>query len=99
MFEYTRATLDKVVNDLKRSVTVFNFSSQIVYILYLIYAIIVPVGFLYINIALLTLASLYFIFYIIYYSKKGRFSKEVKETVKHSFSFAKIIIIYPNPKV
>ena len=86
MFVYTRATIDKIVNDLKRATTVFNFSGQLVYISYLIYAIFAPVGLIYINVPLLVASVLYFAFYLIYFKKSG----SVQNAVKHSYKWIKI---------
>ena len=86
MFVYTRATIDKIVSDLKRVTTVFNFSGQLVYILYLIYAILAPVGLIYINIPLLVASVAYFTFYLIYFKKSG----SIQSTVRHSYRWIKI---------
>jgi hypothetical protein len=90
MFIYTRATLDKIVSDLKRSVDISNIVGQLVYVLYLIYAIFAPVGFVYLNAFLLIASLVYFVIYIVYYKKNDKLSKDVKATARHTFKWIKL---------
>ncbi len=90
MFIYTRATLDKIVSDLKRTVDISNITGQLVYVLYLIYAIFAPIGFVYLNAFLLGASLVYFVIYIVYYKKNDKLSKEVKTTARHTFKWIKL---------
>ena len=90
MFIYTRATLDKIVSDLKRTVDISNITGQLVYVLYLIYAIFAPIGFVYLNAFLLGASLVYFVIYIVYYKKSDKLSKEVKTTARHTFKWIKL---------
>lgn len=90
MFIYTRATLDKIVTDLKRTVDISNITGQLVYVLYLIYAIFAPIGFVYLNAFLLGMSLVYFVIYIVYYKKNDKLSKEVKTTARHTFKWIKL---------
>ncbi len=90
MFEYTRAAFDKTINDFKLALHAFNILSQLIYIGYLIYAIVIPSATNYINIPLLIISVAYLLFYLVFYNKQDLASKEQKSLIKHSFKWAKI---------
>ncbi len=64
MFDYTRMIIEQTVTDVKRVLYGFQVGSQLIYISYLIYALITGTGIWYANATLLALACLYFIFFL-----------------------------------
>ena len=64
MFDYTRMIISQTVTDVKRVFYGYQLGAQLVYIAYLIYALIARTGLWYANAALLLLASLYLIFFL-----------------------------------
>ena len=65
MMDYTRVALNNTVRDVKRASFLFSLTANILYMAYLVYAIIVDAGILYLNIALLALSSAFLAFYIL----------------------------------
>ena len=62
MIDYTKAAFKTIENDLKLFDFLFNIVFQVLYIAYLIYAIVVDAGFFVANIVLLAFAVVYFSF-------------------------------------
>ena len=56
MFIYSRAVFNKIIEDIKKFIFIFSLIMQTVYIGYLVYAIVIGAGILYVNITLLILA-------------------------------------------
>lgn len=92
MFEYTRAFGQKLVNDCKTANYLFNVISPLTYILYLIYAIFVPVGYMWANIPLLAITLTYLVFYLCTYDLKNKKFKETKRNIKHIYKGVKLFI-------
>ena len=90
MFDYTKAAFNKIVNDFKKIDFIRNVLTQGVYISYLIYAVCIQSGVLAVNIALLTLAVGYFIFFL--YMKTRGVTKQIKITVKKIYKWCKRLI-------
>ena len=90
MIDYTRAAIDKTLNDFKRFGFVFNIVIELLSISYLIYATIAGVGFIYANIALAAVSLAYLIFYIIV----GRDSEKKKmyTSTKSGYKIFKIAV-------
>lgn len=65
MLDHTKAAIRKTIEDFKKLVFAFNVLTNLSYIGYLIYAIVVPRSIMAINIILLCLSSVYFLFYLI----------------------------------
>ena len=83
MFKYTREAIDKIIDDFKRLSKFFKYSSQIVTVVYLTYALIFNVGNLYANIVLLVLFVGYSIFDFIIDEKENRYiEKIIRRTYK-----------------
>lgn len=76
MFEYTRFAVKQTVDDLKSLKHIIDVSTQVIYIAYLVVALIVPLGFVYANAILLALSVAYFAFYL---SRYDSTTKELKE--------------------
>lgn len=90
MFDYTRAAFRKIVDDFKKIDFIRCVLTQSIYIAYLIYAICIGSGLLAVNIALLTLAVAYFLFFL--YMKRYGVQKLVKKTVKKVYKWSKRLI-------
>ena len=83
MFIYTRAYFQKLIDDLKTVSYAINVFSPLVYIVYLIYAIFLPFGYLWANIILLVITVAYLVFYLTTYDFKEKSFKKTKSTVRH----------------
>ncbi len=90
MFDYTKAAVEKTVNDCKLFAHIYNIAVQLLYILYLIYAIAAHAGILWVNIALLTASSLYFIFYIFMHKMNSRMHKDIKSVARRTYQYFKL---------
>lgn len=95
MFDYTRSILDKIINDIKKTARVFMIFTQLATIAYLIYALIAPAGYIWVNIPLLALSVAYFVIYIILTSEKW----EETETSKKRRALAKARNVFARSKL
>ena len=96
MLEYTKTVLNQTIDDIKKLGTVINFSTQSIYIAYLIYAICAPVGILYVNIPLLAVSLAYLVFSIVMERKKQKKTDgKIKSKAKDAYKIAKSIILIP----
>ena len=64
MFDYTKAAFNTIVDDFKLIDFLFKIVFQFLYIAYLVYAIVVGAGFLWVNIAMFVLVVMYLPFEI-----------------------------------
>ncbi len=87
MFDYTKAAFRKIVNDFKRIDLIRGILTQCVYIAYLIYAIGIGSGKLWLNIPLIILSSAYLIFYV--YMRTRGVKKQLKKRVKKAYKWSK----------
>ena len=93
MLKYTRFLLNETVEDVKLLYRIFTISTQVIYIAYLIVALIIPIGYPLANACLLPLSVGYFIFFLIcLFSESATKEKAVKKQVKKYYSFIKNII-------
>ena len=90
MLDYTVVATQKTVSDLKRISLIFTISTQVLYIGYLIYALVLKLGFTWLNITLLSVSSLYFVFFLIVNGKSGKRIKEARKNLKHGYKIVKI---------
>lgn len=90
MFDYTRAAFRKIVDDFKKIDFIRCVLTQGVYIAYLIYTLCIQSGHLAVNIALLTLATAYFLFFL--YMKIYGVQKQVKTMVKQAYKWSKRLV-------
>lgn len=88
MLEYTRASINKVVDDLKAFFRYFGLGTQALYIIYLIYAIFAPAGNLTVNIILLLVSVMYFAFSIF----AGEDDKLLREVLRRSYAWFKLAV-------
>lgn len=89
MLEYTRAAINKTVEDLKKANFIFNISIQLIYIFYLIYAIFAPAGSLWVNIVLSVVSVGYLVFYVVTYDD-GRESRRIRILTRRWYKWFKI---------
>lgn len=90
MLDYTKAAIAKTVEDFKRLDLIRNVSTQIFYILYLVYTLIAGTGVIIANAILLMLSVSYFVFFV--YATKQEVKKTLKKTVKRVFKRCKQLI-------
>ena len=90
MLDYTRATVDRTITDVKRFAKLFTFGTQIFYILYLIYAMISGTGNIIVNAIMSALSVANLIITAFLYDKKDRLSKRVKRTTKRVYKWVKL---------
>ncbi len=95
MLEYTKAALKKTVERLQRLDFYRSVITQLIYIAYLSYALLVDLGVKLANAILLPLSIAYFFFYIIAYIRmaKRKLKKRVKRIFKHSKRLVKIFAL------
>ena len=93
MFKYTRFLFNETVEDVRRLYRIFTISTQVIYIAYLIAALIIPLGYPIANACLLPLSVGYFIFFIVSLtSERFKSDKTAKTRVKKYYTFLKNII-------
>jgi len=84
MLDYTKAALHEIQTAFKKAVYWSNFAVQVVYILYLLYALIAGAGFFVANLLLLILSVGYFAFFLVTTGfGKDREAEKFKATKKH----------------
>jgi hypothetical protein len=64
MFDYTKMMVDQTITDVKRVFHGYKISAQVIYIAYLVYALIAQTGIWYANLALLILSVGYSAFFM-----------------------------------
>ena len=92
MLDYTKAAVDKTIRDIKNTAETITIGSQLIYIAYLAYAIIVTLGNTVINSILLALSVGYFIFYLVYFRRSQKESATVRRTVKRTYKYTKLLL-------
>lgn len=93
MLDYTKAAVKKTVDDFKRLDYIRNIVTQVLYIGYLIYALIASSGVLWANILLLTLSVAYFVFFLVITAgEKSKAKKKAKKLAKKIFKRCKQLV-------
>ena len=92
IFIYTRAATLKIYNDLKRFIFIFSASMQALYIGYLVYALAVGVGILFVNIALMALSVAYLAFMTVQHVRQSKLPKNTVEKVGKAYRWSRICI-------
>lgn len=90
MFDYTKATIHQIINELRLSISVIGKLTKIATIIYFIYAIFAPSGYLFANIILGTFALAHFIFELITADKQDKKTKKTKTLIKHIHTWCEI---------
>ncbi len=83
MFDYTKTAVAKVVSDFKKLDYIRNIATQILYIAYLLYALIAGAGLMLANGILLFLSVAYFIFFLLVTTGKTNKSKAKTRKIVH----------------
>lgn len=89
MFKYTRASIDAIIEDIKKYYYTFKFGSLLFTIAYFSYAAIMQYSYLWVNIALLIFFILYGIFELATINKNYRLAKK---HIRRTYRWTKIII-------
>ena len=91
MFNHTKAAVRKTIDDFKRLGFTFTVLSNLSYIAYLVYAVATHRNLQAVNIVLLAVSVLYFLFYLFAtrFGKDLDGNKLVKKNVKKAFKIAK----------
>ena len=98
MLDYTKAAIKKTVDDFKRVDFYRNGITQVVYIIYLFYALCTNAGKLWANVPLLTLSLAYFVFFMIMSRGESTKAKKQAKTIvtrifKRCKQFIKLLTI------
>lgn len=89
MFRYTKASLELIMEDIRKYCTIFRYGSLSFTSIYFIYALIAKTGNFYANLVLATMFFAYTAFDLI---TRKRNVKKVKKVVQRSYSVAKFSI-------
>lgn len=92
MFINTRAVSRKIVGDFKAFGGLYSIFIQLVYITFLIYSLCTERGFLAVNVALIVISSLFFVFLVITFVKRDFFSQEHKRSIKHTVRITSLAV-------
>ena len=93
MLDYTKMAIKQTISDLKKTDYIRNVATQIIYIIYLIYTLIVDTGILALNIVLLVISTSYFVFFLTMTSAgKTPEGKNVKKTGTAVYVWTKRLI-------
>lgn len=94
MLDYTKAAIQKTVDDFKKLMYVIEFLSQIIYIAYLAYTLFTATDFFIVNLILLLISTLYFIFFL--YVTRGKYNyvenKKIKKRAKRVYNHTKKVL-------
>lgn len=94
MLDYTKAAIQKTVDDFKKLMYVIEFLSQIIYIAYLAYTLFTAADFFIVNLILLLISTLYFIFFL--YVTRGKYNyvenKKIKKRAKRVYNHTKKVL-------
>lgn len=93
MLDYTRAAFNKIADDMKKLLYLIEVSSQVAYIVYLIYALVTGAGNLIANILLSVISVGYFILFLfVTTGEVDKAKKQIKKTAKTIVKRSKLII-------
>ena len=92
MFINTRAVSRKIVGDFKEFGGLYAIAVQLVYIAFLIYSLCTERGFFPINVTLIVLSSLFFVFLVITFIKRDFFSQDHKRSIKHTVRITSLLV-------
>ncbi len=87
MLDYTKAAFSKIINDFRKIFNGIKIATQLLSILYLIFALCTGTGIMIANIVLLVLSLGYFVFFLIMETKKGK--RKVKRLIKSIYGWSK----------
>lgn len=90
LFENTRSALYATKEDVKRYAMILSLSTQVLYIIYLIAALILPIGSRYISGVTLGLCAAYLAFYI--YSQCGTVGRLARRRAKRAYKWSRLTV-------
>lgn len=89
MFDRTTALIHQTVDDIKKISFYVNLVSQIIYIAYLVYAVVWTPKYLPLNIVLLVLSVAFFVLFLLFRYKGDLIPKRVKGRITDAFKIAR----------
>ena len=93
MFDYTKTALQKIADDFKRLVYLFNVVTQLAYMAYLTYALLAPIGIWWVNLTLASIAVTYFVFFMIITRGNPLYVKHnLHKVVQNIFTISKLLL-------
>ena len=92
MFDYTRAAIDKTLQDIKNFKYGFDIFTQAFYVVYLVAAIFLKIGNLYANIILAVVSLAAFILYFVLYEKSGERYEKLRRLKNHAAKTVKLLV-------
>ena len=96
MLDYTKTVVQKIKSDFNALVALFQFATQVFYILYLAYALIKGTGHLWVNLVLLAISLAFLGFSIALKTGYIKSKKQTSRRVKTVFAWTKRLIkLYP----
>ncbi len=91
ILENTRGALFQIKKDIKKYLFIFTLTTQLLYIAYLIAALVVPVGSRYISGATLAVCAAYLVFFIVT-ERKDAIARMTRRRVKRAYKWTKLAI-------
>lgn len=92
MFDHTRASVDHILMELRRFVFGYRITVQSIYIVYLLFAIFVPMGNLAVNVVLLAIGVGYLIFTLIFDLGEEKRQQQTRILVRRWVHSAKLVL-------
>ena len=92
LLKQTKSTVGTILSELKLFLLVFTLVSEIIYVGYLVYAIAVGLGNLFVNLALIMLTTVYTTLYVVSQSSKDKRLKRFTGETKHVLNWSKIVV-------
>ena len=90
MFDYTQATIHQIISELKFAISIVGKITKIATIVYSIYAIFAPSGYLFANIILGAFALAHFIFELVVENRTDKKTKQAKTLMARIHTWCKI---------
>lgn len=96
MLEYTKTVFNQTIDDIKKISLAITVATQGIYIAYLIYALSVKVGIVYVNALLLAISLVYLIFTVVMEKRAvGKLGSKIKSKAKDVYRIARYVILLP----
>ena len=92
MFIYSRAMIDKILQDVKKFIFIITLLMETFYIAYLIYSLAIGAGIFFANVTLLALSCAYATFTAVNQIKTTKLNKKDIRSVKKTYRIAKICV-------
>lgn len=96
MLEYTKTVFNQTIDDIKKISLAITVATQGIYIAYLIYALSVKVGIVYVNALLLAISLVYLVFTVVMEKRAvGKLGSKIKSKAKDVYRIARYVILLP----